>query len=57
MLKEVISQQQSSAEIGHVDEDDKDWVYVQPGGGVVIVKSRHGCLREPIDSGSIFKTL
>ena len=36
-----------------MDGDDQDRVSVQPG-GVVIVKSRHGRLRERIKGGAIF---
>jgi hypothetical protein len=36
-----------------VDGDDQEQLYVQPG-GVVIVKSRHGRLRERIKGGAIF---
>jgi hypothetical protein len=50
-MAEVISQQQSSFGIGDMDGDDQEWVYVQSG-GVVIVKSYHGCLQEQIDGGA-----
>jgi hypothetical protein len=50
-MAEVIYQQQSSLGIGDMDGYDHEWVYVQSG-GVVIVKSRHGRLRERIDGGA-----
>eukprot|EP00978_Attheya_sp_CCMP212_P028765 scaffold100295_cov60-Attheya_sp.AAC.2 len=52
-MAEVISQQQSSLGIGDMDRDDQEQVYVQSG-GLVIVKSRHGRLRERIDSWRYF---
>ena len=46
-MKEALTQQLSSNGIEYVDRDDQERVLVQPG-GVVIVKSRHGCLWERI---------
>eukprot|EP00978_Attheya_sp_CCMP212_P035174 scaffold151486_cov57-Attheya_sp.AAC.4 len=50
-MSEVISQQQSSFGIGDMDGYDQEQVLVQSG-GVVIVKSHHGRLRERIDGGA-----
>ena len=52
-MKEALTQQLSSNGIEYVDRDDQERVLVQPG-GVVIVKSSHGCLWERIKGGAIF---
>ena len=52
-MADGIYQQQSSYWIGDMDGYDQDGVFVQSG-GVIMVKSCHGCLREQIDGWRYF---
>ena len=52
-MADGIYQQQSSYWIGDMDGYDRDGVFVQSG-GVIMVKSHHGHLRERIDGCRYF---